>query len=415
MSDPIASDSTILIEDDAISQIDDLYRELERTQQELREARDKLEEREQIEAALHKSDARLRTIIDATPAVVFIKDTESLFLMVNRRFEELFGQTLADVIGRNNIDGLDDGAAAVIRNNDLAVLESGQAMEFEETAILPDGPHVFLSVKSPLFDQHGRVYALCGIATDITERKRTEMALIKAKKEAESANLSKNEFLSRMSHELRTPLNAILGFGQLLQGGPHDAEAADNIDQILQAGGRLLNLINEILDVSAIDAGQFTLIIEPLNLREIVEETISQVRTLAAETGVSLNFATCSSGTVLADGQRLKQVLVNLTSNAIKYNRRGGEVSLECSPAETLPAPAIRICVRDTGPGIAPDKLGSLFTPFARLGGEETGVPGTGLGLAVSKRLVEAMGGRLGLETAAGQGSTFWVELPRVA
>ena len=198
------------------------------------------------------------------------------------------------------------------------------------------------------------------------------------------------------------------------KGGLHDAEAADNIEQILQAGGRLLNLINEILDVSAIDAGQFTLIIESLDLREIVEETISHVRSLAAETGVQLNFATCSSGKVLADGQRLKQVLINLTSNAIKYNRRGGEVSLECSPAETLPAPAIRICVRDTGPGIASDKLGNLFTPFARLGAEERGVPGTGLGLAVSKRLVEAMGGRLGVETAAGQGSTFWVELPRI-
>ena len=218
MSDPNTSDSTILIEDDAISQIDNLSRELQQTRRELREARDKLEEREQMQAALHKSDARLRTIIDATPAVVFIKDTESLFLMVNRRFEELFGQTAAEVIGRNNIDDLDDEAAAVIRNNDLAVLESGRAMEFEETAILPDGPHIFLSVKSPLFDQRGRVYALCGIATEITERKRTEMALIKAKKEAESANLSKNEFLSRMSHELRTPLNAILGFGQLLQG-----------------------------------------------------------------------------------------------------------------------------------------------------------------------------------------------------
>jgi PAS domain S-box-containing protein len=410
----IVSESEISDANGEISRVGKLRRELSQTQQELREAHAKLEEREQMEAALHKSDARLRTIIDATPAVVFIKDTESLFLMVNRRFEELFGQTAAEVIGRNNIDDLDDEAAAVIRNNDLAVLESGRAMEFEETAILPDGPHIFLSVKSPLFDQRGRVYALCGIATDITERKRTEMALIKAKKEAESANLSKNEFLSRMSHELRTPLNAILGFGQLLQGGPHDAEAADNIEQILQAGGRLLNLINEILDVSAIDAGQFTLIIDPLDLREIVEEAISHVRTLAAETGVQLNFATCSSGKVLADGQRLKQVLINLTSNAIKYNRRGGEVSLECSPAKTLPAPAIRICVRDTGPGIAPDKLGNLFTPFARLGGEETGVPGTGLGLAVSKRLVEAMGGRLGLETVAGQGSTFWVELPRI-
>jgi PAS domain S-box-containing protein len=414
MSDPIAPDSTILIVDDEMSYSENLARELKRTQRELREARYQLAEREQMEAALHESDARLRTIVDATPAVVFIKDTESLFLMVNRRFEELFGKTAAEVIGRNNIDELDNEEAAVIRNNDLAVFECGRAMEFEETVILRDGPHVFLSVKSPLFDQRGRVYALCGIATDITERKRAEMALIKAKKEAESANISKNEFLSRMSHELRTPLNAILGFGQLLQGGPHDAEAADNIEQILQAGGRLLNLINEILDVSAIDAGQFALIIEPLNLAEIAEETISHVHALAAETGVQLNFATCSSGTVLADGQRLKQVLVNLASNAIRYNHRGGEVSLQCSPAETLPAPAIRISVRDTGPGIAPDKLGSLFTPFARLGAEEKGVPGTGLGLAVSKRLVEAMGGRLGLETVVGQGSTFWVELQSV-
>lgn len=238
-------------------------------------------------------------------------------------------------------------------------------------------------------------------------------SLVEARLAAEKANRAKSEFLSRMSHELRTPLNAVLGFGQLLEMDGLTPDQAENVSQITKGGAHLLDLINEILDISQIETGHVSMSPEAVLVADVVEGAVSLVRPLAEERGVHLIGGTdhgCGHY-IFADRQRLKQILLNLLGNGIKYNRQGGSVSINCFQ----PAPGtLRIQVTDTGPGISPDQFHLLFAPFERLGAEQTSVPGTGVGLALSRGLAEAMGGRLDVESTPGRGSTFWVELPIV-
>jgi len=228
---------------------------------------------------------------------------------------------------------------------------------------------------------------------------------------AETASRAKSEFLSRMSHELRTPLNSILGFAQVLEMDSLSPEQCESVGYIVKGGRHLLRLIDEVLDIARIEAGRLAISPEPVPVRDIVREALDLVKPLAAERHVRLLDGGASDAPdqhVLADAQRFKQVLLNFLSNAIKYNREGGTVTLSYS----APAPGwLRLEVIDTGPGIPPDGLERLFAPFERLGAEQAGIEGTGLGLALSKRLVEAMGGRLGAESTLGRGSTFWIEL----
>jgi PAS domain S-box-containing protein len=245
---------------------------------------------------------------------------------------------------------------------------------------------------------------------DITERKRNQALIEAAKREAEEANEAKSEFLSRMSHELRTPLNAILGFGQLLSLEELNAQERDSVEHIIKAGRHLLELINEILDISRIEAGRLGLSPEPVSVDEVVEEALDLVRPLARDLNIHLQQEPRDPGLfVLADRQRIRQVLLNLLTNGVKYNQKGGAVRISCTINDPQ---TLRISVTDTGRGIEPEKLSRLFTPFERLDAEQTGVEGTGLGLTLSKRLMEAMGGTIGVESRAGIGSTFWLELP---
>ena len=216
-----------------------------------------------------------------------------------------------------------------------------------------------------------------------------------------------------MSHELRTPLNAILGFAQLLELDAASAEQQESVGQILRAGRHLLGLINEILDISRIEAGRLQLSLEPVPVQETVRQAIDLVQPSAAEAHVTVRSEAIEDGVhVLADRQRLQQVLLNLLSNGVKYNRAGGTVTVACRES---PASRLRIEVTDTGPGITADKLARLFTPFDRLGAEASAVEGTGLGLALSKSLVEAMGGTLKVRSEPEVGCTFSVELAVVA
>jgi two-component system, sensor histidine kinase and response regulator len=242
------------------------------------------------------------------------------------------------------------------------------------------------------------------------ELARTNRELRLAQTQAEQANQAKSEFLYRVSHEIRTPLNAILGFTELLDTTYLAAEDKKFVDLIASAGQHLLQLINDLLDIGRIEEGELTLVLEPVPLADMFQETTELVHPLASERGITLTSGPTAQGLhVLADRQRLKQVLINLASNAIKYNRDAGSVTLDCRKGRRG---RLRLEITDTGGGIAPENLKRLFVPFDRLGAEQLqGIQGTGLGLALSRRLVAAMGGAIGVESELGKGSTFWVEL----
>jgi len=234
--------------------------------------------------------------------------------------------------------------------------------------------------------------------------------LLKAKDAAEKANRGKSEFLSSMSHELRTPLNAILGFAQLMESDltvPTPNQKL-SLDQILKAGWYLLELINEILDLAQIESGKTVLLMEPVSLVEVMNDCQSMVGPQASQRGISMTLAPLESAYFIeADQTRMKQVLINLLSNAIKYNQPGGAVTLACA----LVAPdSIRISIQDTGVGLTPQQLAQLFQPFNRLGRESGPEEGTGIGLTVTKRLVELMGGSIGVDSTVGVGSVFWID-----
>ncbi|HXH07943.1 MAG TPA: PAS domain S-box protein [Vicinamibacterales bacterium] len=238
---------------------------------------------------------------------------------------------------------------------------------------------------------------------EIGERRRAE-------EDAGRANQAKSEFLSRMSHELRTPLNSIIGFAQLLEFEDHGARQREGLEHILKGGRHLLSLINEVLDIARIEAGKLSISPEPVLVADILRATVDLIRPQAAGRSIEIIEAAPTDRYVMADRQRLQQVLLNLLSNAVKYNREGGTVAIACDDG---PPGRLRFTVADTGHGIAPAMLDRLFRPFDRLGAEQTGVEGTGLGLALSQRLVEAMGGTITVESAVGRGTTFTVELQR--
>jgi signal transduction histidine kinase/ActR/RegA family two-component response regulator len=308
-----------------------------------------------------------------------------------------------------------------------AHLEQGARYDVELRMRTKQGEYRWFRTRGEAFrDQGGRPTLMAGFITDIDDRERAEEALREAKEnlerrveertaklesareEAERSSKAKSEFLSRMSHELRTPMNAILGFAQVLESEPLDAEQAQFVREIGTAGDHLLVLINELLDLSRIDAGRMEMVVKPVGLREVLGQAVKLVGPLLEQNRIRLLDACGGEQPVLADAVRLRQVLVNLLSNAAKYNRKGGEIRIEC---EARGDDRLRLKVIDTGPGIAPEKLEQLFTPFERLGAERTGVDGTGIGLALSKRLMELMGGQIGVETEPGRGAAFWVEL----
>ena len=296
-------------------------------------------------------------------------------------------------------------------------LADGQAYEYEFELRWPDGSlHWLVSTGCAVRDGAGRPLRMVGLNWDVTQRKRAEAARRDAEA-AERASRAKSQFLARMSHELRTPLNAMLGFTQLLE---HDG--ADRLDRlqrerlgrIRSAGDHLLALIDEVLDLSALEAGSLPLALQPIELDPVLDEVRQWLAPLAAQAGVALQVA-ATQAWVRADARRLRQVLANLISNAIKYNRRGGRVALRAQRARVDGVAGWELAVLDTGRGLSAEQQSHLFEPFNRLGAERDGIEGRGIGLVTVHHLVQAMGGRLQLQSRVGQGSEFRVWLAQAS
>ena len=367
-------------------------------------------ERLAAEAILREREEHFRALIEGAQDNIVIVDSAGTLTYQSPSVLRILGYHPEELVGHNAFEYIHpDDAERVAAELANVYANPGWTGQVEYRFRHKDGSWRRLEAFGRILATGSSAGQMVANVRDVTERREQEEALRVAKAEAESANLAKSEFLSRMSHELRTPLNSILGFAQILaevELAPADLRA---VNHILTAGEHLLNLINEVLDIARIESGRQPLSLEPVSLANVLAEAVGMVRPLAAARGVRVVEATGGAGElyVHADKQRLAQVLLNLLSNAVKYNRPGGSVRLLAGTVDGR----VRVRVQDTGLGIAAEHQGQLFVPFARLGAEQSGVEGTGLGLALSRRLVEAMGGVLELETSSPDGSTFRVEL----
>lgn len=384
-----ASDFLIMVED---------ITERKRAEEAVREGQRKLE------AALETN----QLIMDNSQDVICTIDEAGRFVTMNEASEALWGYSPEELIGRRYMELVHPEDHAATERAAADILKNGKVVDFVNRYVRKDGSIVSVLWSASWSESKKMLFC---VAHDITERTRIEAALRDAKKEADRANKAKSEFLSRMSHELRTPLNAILGFSQLLERQNPTSQQRARVEHIMSAGRHLLNLINEVLDISRIEAGHLQLSVEPVALAEVLEEALNLMRPLAAERKmeISVDAQLEKDPHVAADRQRLKQVLLNLLTNAVKYTAAGGSVAIVLDRSHST---STRLVVTDTGAGIAPEKLARLFTPFDRLGAEQSDVEGTGLGLALCQRLMHAMGGDIGVHSVVGKGSAFWIELP---
>ena len=357
----------------------------------------------------------ISTLLETIGALVIVLDSDGHIVRFNKACEQVTGYTHEEVKGSHIWDVLiPQEQKEKVQQVFSQLSKTHLPSHYENDWLTKDGERRLIAwSNTTLQDQHGAIFVIgCGI--DITRHRQAENALIQAKVEAEVANNAKSEFLSRMSHELRTPLNAILGFSQLLESdisNPLTVDQAENVQEILKAGYHLLDLVNEVLDLARIESGNMHCNPEPLYVADAIENSIHAITPLAQQREISLisEIAACNQTYVMADSTRLRQVLTNLLSNAVKYNKPEGSILLACEELDST----IRISVTDTGKGIEPKNLACLFTPFERLGAEFTDVGGTGIGLALSKQLMKLMGGNIGAGSTVGQGSTFWIELPK--
>ncbi len=374
--------------------------------------------RKQIEEKLRWTEESFRLMVESvTDHALVMLDPEGRVMSWNAGAERIQGYHAEDIVGEHfsrfylGEDVINGKPQRVL----AAVMASGR-FEDEGWRLRKDESSFWANVVyTAIRDQFGNLRGFAKLTRDLTERRQVEAALTDAKSAAEKANQAKSDFLSSMSHELRSPLNAILGFAQLMESDspPPTSSQQASIEQILHGGWYLLELINEILDLAVIESGRLSLSLEPVSLVEVMRECQAMIEPQAQKRGIQMTFPQIDNPWfVNADRTRVKQVLINLLSNAIKYNRIRGTVVVECSANV---AGRIRISVADTGTGLPAEKLAQLFQPFNRLGQEASAEEGTGIGLVVTKRLVELMGGVIGVESTIGVGSLFWIELVAVA
>jgi len=378
------------------------------------------------EEALHWNQSLLQLMSNSSPLGFLVVDNRSDdILYFNQRFCHIWGiEHLADRMKSEKM-----------KNNDIipyclpvladvpAFAESCKPLQDESNRIVLSDEIQFSENRTihrystQIRGENDKYYGRFYIFEEITQSKMIEEEIKRARFEAEHANMAKSEFLSRMSHELRTPMNSILGFAQLLEMSELNASQQKGVGHILRSGKLLLDLINEVLDISRIEAGHILLSLVPVQLNKIIPEMMDTVQLLAKARNVKVEFEVIPGDEmfVSADLQRLRQVLLNLLNNAIKYNHFGGSIKIWVSvaPGNLDDADAVMISIKDSGPGISREDIPRLFRSFERIGAEKTQTEGTGLGLSVVKKLTEAMGGKVGVESVEGEGSTFWIVLPQ--
>jgi len=409
-------------------------------------------EKKLAEERLEQQNERMSAILRAMPDMIYIMDKEGTYL---EYYADNVDQLLAPkdkLVGMNMREIFDEEMATLhidkireciqtrkILTYEYAVVNQGVLTHYEVRLILLSDEKVLRFIRDVTARKNAENEILdlnanlenkirerttqlartnLELLREIEERNRVEDDLKKARQDAEDANMAKSEFLSRMSHELRTPMNSILGFAQLLEMSDLVPKQKKSVRHILHSGKILLDLINEVLDISRIEAGRLSLSIEPVLLESVIKEMVDVVYPLAKDKHITIELTDChlTKLYVQCDRQRLKQILINLINNAIKYNKKAGliRIKTELVPGIHQKTQRVRISIMDNGVGISTENLKKIFTPFERIGAEKSQTEGTGLGLTVVKKLVEAMGGDLGVESVLNEGSTFWFELPQV-
>jgi PAS domain S-box-containing protein len=364
--------------------------------------------------ALRESEATTRSILNSVRSAIMTIDGTGVIEAFNPSAEILFGYSATEVVG-SNVSVLMPEPHQSRHNDYLKQYEStGEptiiGINREVLGRRKDGTEFSVDLEVSEVEIASR-RLFTGVARDVTQLRADRLALEEANSTAVQANEAKSVFLSRMSHELRTPLNAILGFAQLAKVNATTEEQDESATMIIKAGRHLLSLVNEVLDISRVESGQLSLSPEAVDLAVVLRDSLALVEPQAKLRGITFSNLTSANLVVRADRQRLKQVLLNLLANAVKYSYESGLVAIG---AHSTAAGNIRISISDEGPGIESEAIAKLFRPFERLGADASDIEGTGLGLALSAGLVEAMGGIIGVESNYGQGSCFWFELTEI-
>ncbi|MBT3703021.1 MAG: PAS domain S-box protein [Alphaproteobacteria bacterium] len=371
-------------------------------------------EKKNSEIAVLKNEQRFRDIADVSTDWYWETDAQNRYAFFSETMEERTGVPSSSVLGKKRTEIMsrqfEDSPEWKSHLEDLK--EHRPFKNLEYPYLKPDGSFGWTRVNGkPVFDVDGNFAGYRGAATEISELHRIAEEMIAARERAEAANKAKTDFLSSISHELRTPMNSILGFSQLMADDPEQPlseDQADSLKQIITSGQHLLQLINELLDLAQIESGKMTIHSETISFLDLLDSCLGGISTLAESYEISIQTETTEEILLRADEARLRQILLNLLSNAIKYNRPSGKVTIKTVLRGTI----CRIYVTDTGAGLAEEDATKVFEPFNRLGWENSETEGTGIGLAISKRLIEAMHGNIGYTSETGEGTSFWIDVP---